>query len=51
MIRKNKHMIKIKIDNHLISILEGTRVAIDEAISSLRNFEKEASVFCGKSYE
>ena len=45
-------MIKIEINENLLTIVEKTAGIIEEAQYNLKNFEKEAGLFCGgKSHE
>ena len=44
-------MIKIEINEHLIKIVEETGASIEEAQTNLKNFEKQANLFCGKAHE
>ena len=39
-IRKNKYMIKIEINEHLLKTVNETGVIIEEAQANLRNYEK-----------
>lgn len=51
MIRKNRHMIKVKINGHLVKLTNNTNRTVDDATTHLRLFDKEAGMICGKSYE
>jgi hypothetical protein len=50
-IKKNRHLIRIKINDHLINLATDMNQAVEDATTNIRQFDKEASVMCGKSYE
>jgi hypothetical protein len=51
MIRKNRHIIKIKINDHMVNLTKQTYDVVGEASRNLKLFDKEASQICGKTWE
>ena len=50
-IRKKKVTIKIKINDNLIRLTKDTLTVIEDNVTNLRNFDKQAATLCGKAHE
>lgn len=50
-IRKRKVTIKIKINDNLIRLTKETLAVIEDVVTNVRSFDKEAATLCGKAHE